>query len=262
MLNGESSQGVWKQTLGTDDYPKFSGGTVYSVNGQYTNTESVAKVEISWGTMEFTYTDGGWNTETHTYDAGGWTASGNTVTVTNTGTEAVKAMVGYENAAGYTFAADWSRKTAEIAVGANYTFTMNLSGKPTSALNNATIGTITVTLTDGGTPIGWAVENGNMNYYENGQSVLNQTKAIDGVAYTFGPDGVVVKGKTKLDGKWYRGDEFGLLKQGWVSATENGTTVYYYAKEDYSLDVNDTLEIGGVTYTFDANCRSDKAPSQ
>lgn len=119
-------------------------------------------VSITWGAMDFTYTDGDWNTETHTYDEGGWTASGNTVNVTNTGTEPVQAMVGYENANGYSFAAKWSMKTAEISGGMDYTFTMNLSGKPASTLSNTTIGTVTVTLTDADTPIGWVEESGFM----------------------------------------------------------------------------------------------------
>lgn len=261
-MNSQSESGVWKQTIGTDKYPNFTGKTVGNgVYGYYNplDESDIQSVSITWGAMAFTYTDGGWNTDTLTYDQGGWTASGNTVKVANDGTATVKATVSYENADGYTFAADWSKKTAEISDGADYTFTMNLSGQPTSALSNTTIGTVTVTLTDTSTPIGWVVDNNNMSYYENGRPVLDQTKTIDGVEYSF-MGSLVLKGKIKLDGKWYHGDEFGLLKQGWITATENGTKVYYYAKEDYSLAMNETLEIGGVTYTFDANGHSNKAP--
>ena len=41
LLNGSTSEGelVWKQTIGSDDYPKFQGGTVYydSATGTYSN---------------------------------------------------------------------------------------------------------------------------------------------------------------------------------------------------------------------------------
>lgn len=261
-MNSRSESGVWKQTIGTDKYPNFTGKTVGNgVYGYYNplDESDIQSVSITWGAMAFTYTDGGWNTETYTYDQGGWTASGNTVKVANDGTATVKATVSYENAVGYTFAADWSKKTAEISGGTDYTFTMNLSGQPTSALSNTTIGTVTVTLTDTSTPIGWVVDNGNMNYYENGKLVTAQTKTIDGVEYYF-VDCLIFYGKTKLNGKWYHCNDIGSLVKGWIPATENGTRVYYYAKEDYSLAMNETLEINGATYYFNADGHSDKAP--
>lgn len=40
LLNEKKSDGVWKQTIGTDNYPKFKGGTVYEwQNGTYHNTQ-------------------------------------------------------------------------------------------------------------------------------------------------------------------------------------------------------------------------------
>lgn len=38
LLNGSSTEGVWKQTLKSDTHPVFTGGTVYFLNGKYTNT--------------------------------------------------------------------------------------------------------------------------------------------------------------------------------------------------------------------------------
>ncbi|NLJ40047.1 MAG: hypothetical protein GX352_00310 [Clostridiales bacterium] len=42
----------------------------------YFRTE-IHEITISWGSMEFTYTDGAWNPNTHEYDDGGWTAAEN-----------------------------------------------------------------------------------------------------------------------------------------------------------------------------------------
>ena len=47
MLNGWSSEGVWKQTLGEDMHPVFDGLTVYydDENGGYTNEEAIVPGE-------------------------------------------------------------------------------------------------------------------------------------------------------------------------------------------------------------------------
>ncbi len=62
------------------------------VTGTYVgsnSTREVYSVDVEWGAMSFTYSDGSstiWNPKTHTYETlsnVGWTADGNTVTVTN-----------------------------------------------------------------------------------------------------------------------------------------------------------------------------------
>lgn len=58
-----------------------------------TAAEDTVDIEVSWGAMEFTYT-AVWNPSTLAYDPGSWTASGNTVTVTNNGTEVTIAQSG------------------------------------------------------------------------------------------------------------------------------------------------------------------------
>lgn len=50
-------------------------------------------VDISWGSLAFTYKDGQWDPETCTYIGGGWEADpegGASVSVTNNGTAAVQ----------------------------------------------------------------------------------------------------------------------------------------------------------------------------
>lgn len=58
-----------------------------------TAAEDTVDIDVSWGAMEFTYT-AAWNPSTLAYDPGSWTASGNTVTVTNNGTEVTIAQSG------------------------------------------------------------------------------------------------------------------------------------------------------------------------
>lgn len=76
---------VFADTVGTGDKD-------IDVMGRYqdnTNNPTVYSVDVTWGAMEFTYTESGamtWNPEDHTYSdntSAVWTANGNTVTVTN-----------------------------------------------------------------------------------------------------------------------------------------------------------------------------------
>ncbi len=108
--------------------------------------EIICSATITWGAMNFTYSDGTWNTETYVYDGAGWTAEGNTVTVENTGNVAVTATVSYQNETGYSFTASWDKETANIPASNKETFTLTLSGKPTAALDEKKVGTVTVTI--------------------------------------------------------------------------------------------------------------------
>ena len=68
---------------------------------------TVYSVDITWGNMEFTYSEGSgrtWNPATHTYSsggAGGWSHSGNTITVTNHSNAQVTANLAYASETGY-----------------------------------------------------------------------------------------------------------------------------------------------------------------
>lgn len=105
----------------------------------------IASVSITWGDMIFTYSDGTWNTETYVYDGKGWTAKGNTVTVENTGNVNFTASVAYQNLSDYDFIATWDKETASVPASSDpITFTLNLSGKPSKALNGETVGEVTV----------------------------------------------------------------------------------------------------------------------
>ena len=133
---------------------------------------TVYSVDVTWGAMEFTYTDaaaGTWNPATHTYDgddaaAWSWTAESNKITVTNHSNAAVTA--GFSFAPGGTgtgivcnffdAATSGAAKTSlslNTAVGTtvasaptDFSYFQITGGSLPSGTTNATIGTITVTL--------------------------------------------------------------------------------------------------------------------
>lgn len=125
------------------------GGTVYSV-------------DITWGSMAFTYSEGSsptWNPATHTYSSGGtggWSNSGNTVTVTNHSNTGVTANLIYTPEATFTGISgsfDKSTMNLETAEGKTFenaskdTAALTLSGTlDNSVITSTTIGTIKVTI--------------------------------------------------------------------------------------------------------------------
>ena len=126
------------------------GGTVYSV-------------DITWGSMAFTYREGSgstWNPTTHTTgslgSAGVWSSSGNTITVTNHSNTGVTAKLAYASETGYegiSGSFDNDSMTIDTAVGTKpseaptKTAALTLSGTLASTLTDpTTVGTITVTI--------------------------------------------------------------------------------------------------------------------
>lgn len=125
------------------------GGTVYSV-------------DITWGSMEFTYSGGSgttWDPETHTSGQGGtgrWSNSGNTITVTNHSNTGVTANLAYTSETGFTgITGNFNKSTMDLATAVDTavanaptdTAELNLSGALDSTVKDSTqIGTITVTI--------------------------------------------------------------------------------------------------------------------
>ena len=90
---------------------------------------------------------------------------------------------------------------------------------------------------------GWATENGEKYYYENGEKVSGW-KTIDGETYFFGlTTKKLLHGWQYWNGKFYL-DENGKVTQGWN--TIDGET--YYVKDNYM--VNEFQNIDGETYFF------------
>lgn len=110
-------------------------------------SSDVVSVDIVWGAMSFTYDD---TVADGATEENGWSCAdgANQVTVTNSGTVAVNALVVYTAAQGYTeISGQFDKDSAALAAQASETFTLTLSGKPDMALSGDKIGSVTVTIT-------------------------------------------------------------------------------------------------------------------
>lgn len=127
-----------------------------------TTTATVYSVDVSWGAMQFTYTESGamtWNPADHTYTdstTAGWTANGNTVTVTNHSNADVTASFAFNALAAYdtvTGSFDIASETLDAGVVGGYddadkvVATLTLAGALAETVTDFTkVGTITVTI--------------------------------------------------------------------------------------------------------------------
>lgn len=99
--------------FGSDGTVVENGGQAScDVTGSYVNGQdggTVYRVDITWGAMDFTYTDvskDGWDPDTHQYNsvvpaAWSWTEDTNKITVWNHSNTAVDASLSYQNNPGY-----------------------------------------------------------------------------------------------------------------------------------------------------------------
>ena len=170
LLNGSTSEGdlTWHQNLDNgqtmDAFPVLdsSHGTVYYIEGDpasYSNDPNgnpaqVISVDITWGELRFTYSDGTWNPDTHTYDGAGWNVDeegGNSIKVENTGNTDVNVTYDYkavENGITGSFTDGENPVSEPVSLPANNSSTVYLilAGKPGNELMEATIGSVTVTI--------------------------------------------------------------------------------------------------------------------
>lgn len=113
-----------------------------------TEEPDVVSVDVTWGAMEFVYTEGTWNTKTHSYEGAGWTDNGTGyVTVSNTGSVDTTAGFKYTTERTDISGSFDVTDAAELKAGAEITAYLTLSGKPEFSLGEkAVIGTATVTI--------------------------------------------------------------------------------------------------------------------
>lgn len=110
----------------------------------------VTSVDIAWGGMSFTYTDGIWDTGSHSYCGTGWNDDGSGyVTVTNKGTVATAAAFLFKSdrdeiSGSFTDGTSAITGSVDVAAGQSLTTYLVLSGKPAEQLSNTKIGTVTV----------------------------------------------------------------------------------------------------------------------
>lgn len=112
----------------------------------------VVSVDVTWGAMEFSYTNGTWNAQSHTYEGAGWTDNGTGyVTISNAGTIDTTAIFVFDSnreeiSGSFTDGTTAIAGAVDIAAGQSQTAYLLLSGKPTETLSSTKIGTVTVTI--------------------------------------------------------------------------------------------------------------------
>ena len=114
---------------------------------------TVFNVDITWGSLSYSYSDGTWNPSTHEYEGSGWTCAenSNAVTVANNGDDSVQ--IGFT----YTAKSDYSEISGSfkdsgnntvssftLASGNSRTTYLALSGKPNGELSSTAVGQVTV----------------------------------------------------------------------------------------------------------------------
>ena len=121
-----------------------------SVSASADNSDSKVQVsiDITWDSLEFTYTDGQWDPVTHSYKGGGWSDSGGNFTLTNTGNVGVMADFSYKQAEGMDeIKGYFSSSELIVPISESRNSKLTLSGKPTEHFESMTVGTVTVNVT-------------------------------------------------------------------------------------------------------------------
>src|SRR5699024_2942238 len=134
-------------------------GTVYRIEEEsvrYSNSPNseIISVDITWGDLSFTYSDGTWNPDTHEYENDGWTVDnegGNSITVDNTGNTGVNVSYAYQNAetgitGSFTDGENPVPEPVFLPENGSSTVYLILAGKPEQNLDHAKIGSVTVTI--------------------------------------------------------------------------------------------------------------------
>lgn len=114
----------------------------------------IVSVEITWGAMEFSYSDGTWNTETHTYEGGGWMSDktdGNKITARNSGNVAVTVSYLYTQTnrtvtGSFSDGQEPITAPVNLPVGGTKDAWLSLNGKPTQTLSKETLGSVAITI--------------------------------------------------------------------------------------------------------------------
>lgn len=148
-----------------DTETSLPGNVTHDIYARYeknTQTPDVYSIDVTWGSMQFTYTESGtmtWNSEKHEYENTGgasWNAKDNTVKVTNHSNQKVTANLSYQSKNGYqevTGSFDKTVMVLETAVGTPFdqapedTASLIVSGTlPDTVTDFTAIGQITVSL--------------------------------------------------------------------------------------------------------------------
>lgn len=111
----------------------------------------IVSVDIAWGDMEFTYSDGIWNSATHTYEGVGWKPNetdGNKITVRNSGEAKVSVSYDYTQADTAVSGIFSGSSKVSLSAGDSASVWLVLKGKPSETMSKKIIGTATVMIGD------------------------------------------------------------------------------------------------------------------
>lgn len=215
-----------------------------SASADNSDSKVQVSIDITWDSLEFTYTDRQWDPETHSYIGGGWSDSGGNFTLTNTGNVGVMADFSYKQAEGMDeIKGYFSSSELIVPISESRNSKLTLSGKPTAHFESMTVGTVTVNVTtddsgDAGdsTITGWYKdeETGDWYYYDkNGKLVTGWFKDGGSEWYYADEDVKLVRGWFKDGGNdWYYADKDGKLVRGWFN---DGGDDWYYSDNDGKL---------------------------
>lgn len=148
-FNVYAGAGMSNITLQTPPIDSALYTTSKAVKVEQTGSPEYVVVDITWGSMEFTYTDKVWDPTTHSYSSFGWStkkSNDNRVTIVNLGTT----KISYSATVNITadgVSGTLSNPTGTMAIGYSQDLYLALEGKPTAALAGVQIGTITVSIT-------------------------------------------------------------------------------------------------------------------
>lgn len=217
-----------------------------SASADNSDSEVQVSIDITWDSLEFTYTDEQWDPITHSYKGGGWSDSGGNFTLTNTGNVGVMADFSYKQAEGMDeIKGYFSSSELIVPISESKNCKLSLSGKPTEHFESKTTGTVTVNVY----PHGWANVNGTKYYFRLGYKETGWVKDEDtGDWYYFDKDGNMVKGWFKDGGEeWYYADEDGKV----LTGSNNGGEYDLSYPWDYGKLYTDWVKVDDDWYYFD-----------
>lgn len=211
-----------------------------SVSASADNSDSKVQVsiDITWNSLEFTYTDGQWDSETHSYKGGGWSDSGGNFTVKNNGNVCVEAKFSYANATGMEeIKGRFSSSELIVPISESRNSKLTLSGKPTEHFESMTVGSITVNVTTDDS--GDAGDSTITGWYKDEET---------GDWYYYDKNGKLVTGWFKDGGnEWYYADEDGKV----LTGRNNGGEYDLSYPWDYGKLYTDWLKVNDDWYYFD-----------
>ena len=217
-----------------------------SASADNSDSKVQVSIDITWDSLEFTYTDEQWDPITHSYKGGGWSDSGGNFTLTNTGNVGVMADFSYKQAEGMDeIKGYFSSSELIVPISESKNCKLSLSGKPTEHFESKTTGTVTVNVY----PHGWANVNGTKYYFRLGYKETGWVKDEDtGDWYYFDKDGNMVKGWFKDGGEeWYYADADGKV----LTGSNNGGEYDLSYPWDYGKLYTDWVKVDDDWYYFD-----------